>query len=103
MVRKGLGRDFAKVVSVLECWMIFCDVRGISEHVKNSVDDQFIEVLRFNVGHREGASEAFVDGQMVNNFSDRYGGQRHVEVVFEGFWVSALGVFQTSVLLGFAV
>ena len=83
--------------------MFFCDVRDIGEHVKNSVDHQFIEILRFNVGHREGASEAFVDGQMVNNFCDRYGGQRHVEVVFYGFWVSALGVLQTSVLLGVAV
>ena len=83
--------------------MIFSDVRDIGEHVKNSVDHQFIEILRFNVGHREGASEAFVDGQMVDNFSNRDGGQRHVEVVFEGFWVSALGVFQTSVLLGVAV
>ena len=83
--------------------MIFRDVREIGEHVKNSFDHQFIEILRFNVGHREGSSEAFVDGQMVNNFCDRDGGQRHVEVVFEGFWVSALGIFQTSVLLGVAV
>ena len=42
--------------------MIFCDVRDIGEHVKNSVDHKSIEILRFNVGHGEGASEAFVDG-----------------------------------------
>lgn len=83
--------------------MIFCDVRDVSEHVKNSVNHQFIEILRFNVGHREGASAAFFDGQMVNNFGDRDSSQRHVEVVFEGFWMSALGVLQTGVLLGVAV
>jgi len=41
--------------------MTFCDVRGIGEHVKNSVDHQFIELLRFNVSHWKGASKAFVD------------------------------------------
>ena len=83
--------------------MTFCDVRGISEHVKNSVNHQFIEILRFNVGHREGPSEALVDGQMMNNFSDRDGGERHIEMVFERFRMSALGVFQASMLLGVAV
>ncbi len=79
--------------------MTFCDVRGIGEHVKNSVDHYFIEILRFNVGHREGASDALVNGQMVNNLGDRDGGEGHIEVVFEGFWVSALSIFQAGVLL----
>ena len=83
--------------------MIFCDVRNIGEHVKKSVDHQFIEILRFNVGHGERSSEVFFDGQMVNCFGYRHSGKRHVEMVFEGFRVSALCVFQTSMLLGVTV
>ena len=69
--------------------MIFCEARAIGEHVKNSVDHQFIEILGFNVGHREGTSEVFVNGQMVSNFCDRHGGQCHIEMVFEGFSATA--------------
>ena len=57
--------------------MTFCEVRDIGEHFKNSIDHQFIEILRFNIGHREGASDVFIDRQMVNNFCDRYKGYEY--------------------------
>lgn len=39
--------------------MIF-DVRGIGEHVKNSIEHQFNEILRFNVGAIENGSLSFL-------------------------------------------
>lgn len=71
MVHKVLSGDFAKVLKVLKRGMIYWDVRDIDDTLKNSVDHQFIEMRRFNACHLDGASEVFVDGQIVNNFSDQ--------------------------------
>ena len=83
--------------------MIFCEVREIGEHFKNAIDHSFIEILGFNVGHGERPALTFVDGQVVHGFGYGYSSERPIEVVFQGFGVPALRIFQAGVLFGIAV